>query len=110
MARSPTPVRSPASGKPILENDPHLPLSAPSIWYLAGMHAPGYEVVGVTIPGLPAVVLGHTARHGWGFTNGMIDDVDYVEERITPDTARYLPPSGWADVEVAVETLRVKGE
>lgn len=98
------------SGKPILGNDPHLPLSAPSIWYLAGIHAPGYEVVGVTIPGLPVVVLGHTAHHGWGFTNGMIDDVDYVEERITPDTARYLTPSGWADVEVVVETLRVKGE
>ena len=97
------------SGKPILENDPHLPLSAPSIWYLAGVHAPGYEVVGVTIPGLPGVVLGHTAHHGWGFTNGMIDDVDYVEEQITPDTTRYRTPSGWADVEMVAETLRVKG-
>ncbi len=97
------------SGKPILENDPHLSLSAPSIWYLVGMHAPGYEVVGVTIPGLPPVVLGHTAHHGWGFTNGMIDDVDYVQERITPDTARYLTPAGWAGVETVTETLRVKG-
>jgi penicillin amidase len=97
------------SGKPILENDPHLSLSAPSIWYLVGIHAPGYEVVGVTIPGLPPVVLGHTAHHGWGFTNGMIDDVDYIQERITPDTARYLAPAGWADVETVTETLRVKG-
>jgi penicillin G amidase len=97
------------SGKPILENDPHLALSAPSIWYLAGVHAPGYEVVGVTIPGLPPVVLGHTAQHGWGFTNGMIDDVDYVQERITPDTSRYLTAAGWADVEAVTETLRVKG-
>ncbi|MGE5759273.1 MAG: penicillin acylase family protein [Gemmatimonadota bacterium] len=97
------------SRKPILENDPHLALSAPSIWYLAGVHAPDYEVVGVTIPGLPVVVLGHTADHGWGFTNGMIDDVDYVEERITPDTARYRTPSGWADVEMVTETLHVKG-
>ena len=97
------------SGKPILENDPHLSLSAPSIWYLVGVHAPGYEVVGVTIPGLPPVVLGHTARHGWGFTNGMIDDVDYVQERITPDSARYLTAAGWADVETVTETLRVKG-
>jgi penicillin G amidase len=97
------------SGKPILENDPHLTLSAPSIWYLAAVHAPGYEVVGVTIPGLPPVVLGHTAQHGWGFTNGMIDDVDYVQERITPDTARYLTATGWADVETVTETLRVKG-
>jgi penicillin amidase len=97
------------SGKPILENDPHLPLSAPSIWYLAGIHAPGYEVVGATIPGVPPVVLGHTARHGWGFTNGMIDDVDYVQERITADSSRYLTPSGWRDVEIVTETLQVRG-
>ncbi len=97
------------SGKPILENDPHLELRAPSIWYLVGAHAPGYEVVGVTIPGLPPVVLGHTASHGWGFTNGMIDDLDYVQERISSDTARYLTPAGWEDVEVVVETLKVKG-
>lgn len=98
------------SGKPILGNDPHLELRTPSIWYLVGAHAPGYEVVGVTIPGLPPVVLGHTASHGWGFTNGMVDDLDYVQERITPDTARYLTPTGWAGVEVVVETLMVKGE
>jgi penicillin amidase len=97
------------SGKPILENDPHLELRAPSIWYLAGLHAPGYEVVGVTIPGLPGVILGHTAGHGWGFTNGMIDDVDYVQERITRDTTQYLTPTGWAPVELVAETLRVKG-
>ena len=98
------------SGRPILENDPHLELRAPSIWYLAGAHAPGYEVVGVTIPGLPPVVLGHTGRHGWGFTNGMIDDVDYIQERISTDTARYLTPTGWASVAVVMETLSVKGE
>lgn len=97
------------SGRPILENDPHLTLRAPSIWYLAGIHAPGYEVVGVTIPGVPPVVLGHTADHGWGFTNGMIDDVDYVQERITPDTTRYLTTAGWQPVETAPETIRVKG-
>jgi penicillin G amidase len=98
------------SGKPILENDPHLELRAPSIWYLVGAHAPGYEVVGVTIPGLPPVVLGHNASHGWGFTNGMIDDVDYVQERISADTARYLSPAGWVNTEVVAETLRVKGK
>ncbi len=98
------------SGKPILGNDPHLELRAPSIWYLVGAHAPGYEVVGATIPGLPPIVLGHTAGHGWGFTNGMIDDVDYVQEQIAADTARYRSPGGWVNTEVVVETLSVKGE
>jgi penicillin amidase len=95
------------SGKPILANDPHLTLRAPSIWYLVGAHAPGYNVVGVTIPGIPGVVLGHTADHAWGFTNGMIDDVDYVLEQLSPDSARYRTATGWADVTVVTETLLV---
>ncbi|MGH7699775.1 MAG: penicillin acylase family protein [Gemmatimonadales bacterium] len=101
--------RRTASGRPILANDPHLTLRAPSIWYLVGAHAPGYEVVGSTMPGIPVIVLGHTRRVAWGFTNAMVDDVDYVVEQLTPDSARYRTASGWAAVEVVAETLRVKG-
>jgi penicillin G amidase len=97
------------SGKPILANDPHLALRAPSIWYLAGAHAPGYEAVGVTIPGAPVIVLGHTARLAWGFTNGTVDDVDYVLEQVTPDSSRYLTATGWVPVEAVPETILVRG-
>ena len=98
-----------ASHKPILANDPHLTLRAPSIWYLVGAHAPGYEVVGATIPGIPIVVLGHNARLGWGFTNAMVDDVDYVAEELSPDSTRYRTPGGWARTEVVAETIFVHG-
>jgi len=98
-----------ASGKPILANDPHLSLRAPSIWYLAGLHGPTYEVVGATIPGLPVVVLGHNRHLAWGFTNGMVDDLDYVLEELSPDSLRYRTTTGWADVEVVVESVLVKG-
>ena len=97
------------SGKPILANDPHLTLRAPSIWYLVGAHAPGYEAVGVTIPGAPVIVLGHTARVAWGFTNGTVDDVDYVLEQLTPDSSRYRTATGWAPVEAIPETILVHG-
>lgn len=98
-----------ASGRPILANDPHLTLRAPSIWYLAALHAPGLDVVGVTIPGVPAVVLGHTRHVAWGFTNAMVDDVDYVVEELSPDSTRYRTARGWARVEVVAETIQVKG-
>ncbi|HXV90501.1 MAG TPA: penicillin acylase family protein, partial [Gemmatimonadales bacterium] len=98
-----------ASGKPILANDPHLVLRAPSLWYLAGLHAPGLDVVGVSIPGVPAIVLGHTARVAWGFTNAMVDDADYVLEELSPDSSRYRTTDGWAPVEVVAETIRVRG-
>lgn len=99
-----------ASGKPILANDPHLTLRAPSIWYLVGVHAPTYEVVGATIPGVPVVVLGHTRAVAWGFTNAMVDDVDYVAEELSPDSARYQTPAGWLPIEVVAETIHVRGE
>ena len=97
------------SGRPILANDPHLTLRAPSIWYLVGAHAPTYQVVGATIPGIPVVVLGHTRRVAWGFTNAMVDDVDLVAEQLSGDSTSYRTPRGWAPVIVVAETIRVRG-
>ncbi len=98
-----------ASRKPILANDPHLTLRAPSIWYLVGAHAPGYEVVGVTIPGIPLVILGHSRALAWGFTNAMVDDVDYFPETLSPDSTQYRTATGWAALEVVPETILVRG-
>ena len=97
-----------ASGRPVLANDPHLTLRAPSVWYLVGAHAPTYEVVGATIPGAPVVVLGHTARAAWGFTNAMVDDLDYLVEELSPDSSHARTAGGWAPVEALAETIRVK--
>ncbi|HYR30785.1 MAG TPA: penicillin acylase family protein [Gemmatimonadales bacterium] len=98
-----------ASRKAILANDPHLTLRAPSIWYLVGAHAPGYEVVGATIPGVPVVVLGHNARLGWGFTNAMVDDMDFVVEQLSADSTRVRTPTRWAPLESVAETIVVRG-
>jgi len=97
------------SGRPILANDPHLTLRSPALWYLAGLHTPGMDVVGGTIPGIPAVVLGHTRYVAWGFTNAMVDDMDYVLEELSADSSRYRTARGWAPIEVVAETIVVKG-
>jgi penicillin amidase len=102
------PTRS-RSGKPILANDPHLTLRAPSLWYLAGISSPGYRVVGATIPGLPAVILGHNARIAWGLTNVGVDDVDFVIARITDDSANVLTPTGWVPTDVVRDSIHVRG-
>ena len=57
------------SGKPLLANDPHIPASAPSIWYLTELSAPGMHVAGATFPGAPGIVVGHNDRIAWGVTN-----------------------------------------
>ena len=48
------------TGSPLLANDPHLRLSAPALWYLARLEAPGIKLAGATMPGLPVVVLGQS--------------------------------------------------
>jgi penicillin amidase len=98
------------SGKPLLANDMHLALNAPNIWFLVGLHAPGYEVVGMSLPGAPGVVAGHSRAMAWGFTNAMVDDSDFFIEQVNPDdSTQYLTSDGWAAFETREETIQVKG-
>jgi penicillin amidase len=98
------------SGKPILANDMHLALRAPAIWYLAALHGGGIDIVGMTLPGVPVVVAGHSRRVAWGYTNAMVDDVDlFVEEVDSANANRYRTPTGWTDMTVRPETIQVKG-
>jgi penicillin G amidase len=99
------------SGAPLLANDPHLGLSAPGPWYLAHLKAPGRELIGASMPGLPGVVLGHNGSIAWGFTNTGPDTQDLFVERVDPDDpARYLTPDGFAPFAVRDEVIRVAGD
>ena len=99
------------SGKPLLANDPHLGLAAPALWYFAHLSAPGLNVIGATLPGIPGVVLGHNDRIAWGFTNTAPDVQDLYIERINPDNPKqYQTPDGWLDFDVHSETIKVKGK
>ncbi|MSR35789.1 MAG: penicillin acylase family protein [Gemmatimonadetes bacterium] len=98
------------SGKPLLANDMHLNLSVPALWYLVGLHAPGLDVVGMSIPGSPGVVAGHSGAVAWGFTNAMVDDADFFIERPDPtDPNRYLTPGGSEPFQDHTEEIRVRG-
>ena len=98
------------SGKPLLANDPHLRLEIPSVWYLAHISTPEFEVVGATLPGLPFPLLGRSRNLAWGFTNTGPDVQDLFIERIDPDDpARYLAPEGSLPFDVRTETIEVSG-
>jgi penicillin amidase len=104
------------SGKPLLANDPHLRIAAPSIWYLAHMaiELPGsapVNVVGATLAGVPLTVLGRSDTLAWGFTNTGPDVQDLFIERINPDNPKeYLTPEGWRPFVTQEITIGVKGE
>jgi penicillin amidase len=98
-----------ASGKPLLANDPHLAASAPSIWYMVHLTAPGLRVAGVSAAGLPGVVIGHNDHIVWGFTNVGPDVQDvYLEKFDGNNPHRYLTPAGWTDAQVRHEEIKVR--
>ena len=77
------------SGKPILVNDPHLDFGVPSTWYMVHLRAPGLNVTGVSLPGVPAVIIGHNENLAWGITNLGFDVQDLYRENIDPKNGRY---------------------
>jgi penicillin amidase len=98
-----------ASGLPLLANDPHLDSSAPCIWYLAHLTAPNLRVAGVTIPGLPNILIGHNDYCAWGFTNLGGDEQDLYKETFSPsDAVLYLTPGGWQRANLREEQVLAK--
>jgi penicillin amidase len=96
-----------ADGKSLLANDPHLQPTAPGIWYLAELEAAGLHVAGVTIPGVPGIVLGHNENIAWGATNVGPDVQDLYFE--TFDTnGKYKTPTGWSDPVTRKEIIKVR--
>ena len=77
-----------ASGKPLLANDMHLAVTLPGIWYTADLEAGSFHVTGVTLPGVPFVIVGHNAHVAWGFTNSGADAQDLYIEQIAADRYR----------------------
>ena len=89
------PARS-AAGGTILANDPHLELTAPTIWYLARMELSDGGVIGATIPGIPLILSGRNEKLAWGMTSSYLDDQDILMEEVNADTpTEYRTEAGW---------------
>ncbi|MCP4131260.1 MAG: penicillin acylase family protein, partial [bacterium] len=73
------------SGKPILASDPHVKFSIPSVWYEAHVWAPGFELYGHYLAGVPMAMLGHNRHMGWGITMFKNDDINFFTEKVNPE-------------------------
>ena len=98
-----------ATGKPILANDPHLDFSMPSTWYMVHLKAPGLNVSGVSLPGVPCVIIGHNDRIAWGVTNLGFDVQDLYQERFDPQSGRYLFQGKLEQARLETEPIAIKG-
>ena len=102
------PGRSAAGGS-LLANDPHLGFTAPTIWYLARLNLQDGGVIGATIPGVPAVLIGRSDQLGWGLTSSYLDDQDLFIEEVNPDNPeQYRTPTGWKDFATRRSIITVK--
>lgn len=90
------------SGKPILANDPHLNLAAPGIWFQVRFEVAGRSAQGVSLPGLPGLIIGHNDAVAWGFTNLGTDVQDLYREPMVSIRTERIPVKGKAPVELAV--------
>ncbi|MEJ2007654.1 MAG: penicillin acylase family protein [Acidobacteriota bacterium] len=99
------------SGKPLLANDPHLPYGVPSVWYMVHLQAPGIDVSGVSLPGLPLVIIGHNRHIAWGVTNTGPDVQDLYDETFNPRNPReYLYDGQWVMDSQRSERIKIRGK
>jgi len=97
------------TGKPLLSNDMHLGHQMPNLWYEAHLHSGALDVAGVTLPGMPYVIVGHNQRIAWGFTNVGPTVTDVFIESFNAQGA-YQTPDGWKQPEHRTEVIHVKGK
>lgn len=85
-----------ASGRSLLANDPHLGLTAPTLWFLVRLELASGGVIGATIPGLPVILSGRSDALAWGLTAAYADTQDVMIEELKPDDwESYRTPDGW---------------
>ena len=95
---------------PMLANDPHRAITAPSLRYMVHLNAPGWNVVGGGEPTIPGVSIGHNDFGAWGLTIFDIDAEDLYVYQLNPTNSRqYKYQDHWEDMRGIADTLHVKG-
>jgi penicillin amidase len=98
-----------ADGKPLLSNDMHLEYSLPGVWHMVHIEAPGMNVSGVALPGLPGVLSGHNDRIAWGETNLEFSVEDLYLEKMDLRTGQYVFQNKVEQARGERELIPVKG-
>jgi penicillin amidase len=96
-----------AGGGALLAGDPHLPQTLPSVWYEVALSAPGFDVAGVSVPGLPGILIGHNARIAWSLTDTQNQATMFYTEKTRP--GEYFWDGAWRKMQVVHYTIPVRG-
>ncbi|MBX2891986.1 MAG: penicillin acylase family protein [Saprospiraceae bacterium] len=100
-----------ASGHPLLCNDPHLNLTLPSIWFQLQIHTPEQNCYGVSLQGLPGMIIGFNEEVAWGVTNVGHDVSDWYKIAwVDNERTQYKLDAETREVQKRVETIKIKGK
>jgi penicillin amidase len=98
-----------ASGMPLMAGDPHLHQTLPAIWYQVQYDSPSFHAAGVTIPGLPGVIIGHNQHISWSLTNTQNAATFYYQERTdAAHPGQYYWQGGWHPLQTISYSIPVK--
>jgi penicillin amidase len=98
-----------ASGMPIVVGDPHLPHALPSVLFQQHLRTPEHDVIGVTVPGIPYVLIGHNQKVAWTFTSAVADVLDlYIEKPDPQDPSKVVGATGPEPIESESVVLRIR--
>lgn len=98
------------TGRPLLANDMHLEMTMPAIWYEVQLNAPGLNVYGVSIPGIPSVIVGFNEDVAWGVTNSGANVLDVYEVTFRDrNLTEYLHEGEWKPTRMVIEEIGVRG-
>jgi penicillin amidase len=96
-----------ASGRPLLLGGPQMGYATPQINHEMGVHGGGYNVTGMSIAGIPAVVIGVNKKLAWTLTTGGTDTQDIYLESVSGD--QYAFGGALRDFDCRLETINVRG-
>jgi penicillin amidase len=99
-----------ASGKPLLAGDPHLTMTLPSIWYELDASSPNYDFAGISIPGIPLIMIGKNKFLSWSLTSAQNQQTFYYQEEINKQNPnQYRWKNKWMTLQKRTEYIPVKG-
>ena len=99
------------TGAPLLANDMHLDVRIPSTWYEMHLSGGDFNVIGLTLPGVPLVIAGHNECVAWGITFALTDTQDLFWEQLNPNQKdQYLYKGNWQQAKHIKESIKVKGQ
>jgi len=99
-----------ASGKPIIANDPHVPIyPLPTYWYHCQLEGGSFNIIGMMFPGIPAFGAAYNRDIAWALTNASLDQIDIFIEKLNPQNPNQYQYKGeWKDFSIREETIPLK--